>query len=1090
MSATNNSKEKKKSHSKFLQIILKHKAPILIIVAILVVGSVVAFFVFGRKSSDNGYNNYLAMTQIRLYADKTSFYIGDEATTNFSVVMPSELSGEKLDIYNQSGEKVYSMDAKDMTVDKNGDLTCSIPMQINTETDGMQTFTAVAGQNFSSELSVFVTPHITLEQVMKSYEVGADVSAYLEKEYADEEDAEKVAKAAEKFLKKDERVGEVAVHGTDVYYSTVDMVAGMIKCAPQDPDMLGSGSSTGQKQKTAVDGYVPPVGSATVGNGVSTRQTSFSEDSSIISAYNEPNGAIVKKNLIDSGNTGTNGNVLILRPATNALPVIPANNKLKSGAERINKITEGTIVEEKKDDDAVSAILTRELLDYGTIIIHGHGGFLSDENGNICSTVFLLYRCYLEQTDDLIEDMPTQLYNKMLEYASIDCQNKIGRTPTVEQLENYFSNFYGRTGNISEWRILSSWGPVTKLSVEEKQIKKTEKLQSDILMTSRYFMDRYSDAIFDNAIIYFGSCDALFCEQFNNWLINHGFKLVFGYEGTVQNITSLYNLKDVIDELTKTNKSQKWRTNTPIEACRSTENRLTNLFENIVQNAIWRDIVSVLNNDDTTMLFWGNPEFFYSGTGSISGKVMYKPDDSDTEKAKDTPCEGATITAYLYHNKQFVEQKKVKTNSKGEFTLKGIRCGAYVLVITDSEGNSKKVSIVADNKDNDGGTVYLEKEDIQSVGNAIEYKGAVYYWSRPDYNKLIRLTNDKEKVIFDAGKQNKKGKEQYAGRGQIAGAGNRIYFVIDNNNGNAKLCSVSLDGSDFKQYNSKKHDKPIGGIIGITPDKQFIETGIIDTSYYTYRLTRENYYFLNIKTGELSLIKGSADVLSADEDWFHSGEIFYIKYKESKRTITLYKSALDGSDKIKLGSFKTPRYDADAGYLTVSQALYPVIDNKPYVYFSYGVIQGTGLFFGSSRVARARLDGGDYKVIDTSNDNSTGALFFVNEDGGISYLDRTLRYDELEITYYWGNDGIYVMDSATGRGVRAFTRDEIYRNTTDFPKYSLSAESAEIVGNQAFVLLKSTLEGETMHQLIDNGSILLKKDLDSGKVTVISKTKK
>ena len=255
-------------------------------------------------------------------------------------------------------------------------------------------------------------------------------------------------------------------------------------------------------------------------------------------------------------------------------------------------------------------------------------------------------------------------------------------------------------------------------------------------------------------------------------------------------------------------------------------------------------------------------------------------------------------------------------------------------------------------------------------------------------------------------------------------------------------------------------------------------------------MTRENYYFLNIKTGELSLIKGSADVLSADDDWFHSGEIFYIKYKESKRTITLYKSALDGSDKIKLGVFKTPRYDADAGYLTVSQALYPVIDNKPYVYFSYGVIQGTGLFFGSSRVARARLDGGDYKVIDTSNDNSTGALFFVNEDGGISYLDRTLRYDELEITYYWGNDGIYVMDSATGRGVRAFTRDEIYRNTTDFPKYSLSAESAEIVGNQAFVLLKSTLEGETMHQLIDNGSILLKKDLDSGKVTVISKTKK
>lgn len=799
-------KIEKRGKSSLLQKILAHKVLILIIVAIFVVGSVVAFFVFDRKSSDNGYNNYLAMTQIRLYADKTSFYIGDEATSNFSVVIPSELSGEKLDIYNQSGEKVYSMDAKDMTLDKNGDLTCSIPMQINTETDGMQTFTAVAGQYFSSELSVFVTPHITLEQVMKSYEVGADVSAYLEKEYADEEDAEKVAKAAEKFLKKDERVGEVAVHGTDVYYSTVDMVAGMIKCAPQDPDMLGSGSSTEQKQKTAVSGYVPPVGSATVGNGVSARQTSFCEDSNIISAYNEPNGAIVKNNLIDSGNTGTNGNVLILRPATNALPVLPANNKLKSGAERINKTTEGTIVEEKKDDDAVSAILTRDLANYGTIILHGHGGCLPDENENISSTLFLLYRCYLEQTDDLIEDMPKQLYNKMLEYAAIDYQTKTGRAPKAEQLEDFCGNFYGTIGNISQWKIFSSWRPVIKITVEDKQIKKREKNQCDILMTSSFIMDHYNDIMFDNAIIYFGSCDALFCEQFNIWLINHGFKLVFGYEGTVQNITSLYNLKDVIDELTKTNKTQKWRTNTPIEACKSTENRLTNLFENIVQNAIWRDIVSVLYNDDTTMLFWGNPEFFYSGTGSISGKVMYKPDDSDAEKAKDTPCEGATVTAYLYHNKQFVEQKKVKTNSNGEFNLEGIRCGAYVLVITDSEGNSKKVSIVVDNKDNDGGTVYLEKRKIisQPVGEVVEYNDALYYWKERVFDdsyhetKLVCYKDGKEKVLFDTKSIPDEWDIGFYGDGKIAIANDRIFFIVCDIDGGA-IYSCDLNGKNAKK---------------------------------------------------------------------------------------------------------------------------------------------------------------------------------------------------------------------------------------------------------------------------------------------------
>ena len=1099
MSATNFSKEKKKGQLKFIQTILKHKVLILIIVAILVVGSVVAFFVFGRKSSDNGYNNYLAMTQIRLYADKTSFYIGDEATSNFSVVIPSELSGEKLDIYNQSGEKVYSMDAKDMTLDKNGDLTCSIPMQINTETDGMQTFTAVAGQYFGSELSVFVTPHITLEQVMKSYEVGADVSAYLEKEYADEEDPEKVAKAAEKYLKKDERVGGVAVHGTDVYYSTVDMVAGMIKCAPQDPDMLGSGSSTEQKQKTAVSGYVPPVGSATVGNGVSARQTSFSEDSNIISAYNEPNGAIVKKNLIDSGNTGTNGNVLILRPETDDMDAINMYNIEDYGPELIQKVAAGNTIERRFDDDAVRSIFSRELVDYGTIILQTHGGLLYDEDGNVCNATYLMYRC----GNETIQQNLDEIQAKLDEFAKMDYEIKTGHIPNNEKYNDFYSQFYGHANNTDEWRIVSEQSIPLIRSIKKFGVIKDkyyDKYVADVQMTSRYFMKTYSSFYFDNTIFYLGACESMGYIDFNVWLINHGVKAVIGYEKEVSIELSLSLFGSLSKDLTIANSSNKWRTNTLANISEEGIFKKKNIISNIT--AVLRPIpvledyntlagwgYSKLHGDSTQMIFLGNPEFFYSGTGSISGKVMYKPDDSDAEKAKETPCDGATVTAYLYHNKQFIEQKKVKTDSKGEFNLEGIRCGAYVLVITDSEGNSKKVSIVADNKDNDGGTVYLEKEDIQSVGNAIEYKGAVYYWSRPDYNKLIRLANDKEKVIFDAGKQNKKGKEQYAGRGQIAGAGNRIYFVIDNNNGNAKLCSVSLDGSDFKQYNSKKHDKPIGGIIGITPDKQFIETGIIDTSYYTYRLTRENYYFLNIKTGELSLIKGSADVLSADDDWFHSGEIFYIKYKESKRTITLYKSALDGSDKIKLGSFKTPRYDADAGYLTVSQALYPVIDDKPYVYFSYGVIQGTGLFFGSSRVARARLDGGDYKVIDTCNDNSTGALFFVNIDGGISYLDRTLTYDELGIDYYWGDDGIYVMDSATGRGVKAFTRDEIYQNTKEFSKYSLSAESAEIVGNKAFVLLQSTSEGETIHQIIIDGSVMLMKDLKSGKVTVVNKTK-
>ena len=1084
MSASN-----KKQSNHWMNWISAHKWMILMAIALITVGSVITFFILHKNSPENTYNDYLSKVQIRLSADKTSFFTGDEATANFTVVIPGELSAEKIEIRDRSGKKITSVNSKDMTLDKSGDLTCSIPVTINTESDGMQTFTAEAGEYVSSELSVFVTPPITPDQVKKSFEVGSDVSDFLSENYSDEEDGDKLAKAAEKYLKKDKRVREVAVRGTNVYYSTVDKVAGLISCAPRDPDSLGMYDAT-DSHNASVRQLATPVGYAASPEITSTptHETPFSENSNLIKAYQSSAAPTGLNDYIDSGNTGTNGNVLILRPATNAFVTLPANNRLKAGANKIKNAAGGEIVTEKKDDEAVRAILTRKLSDYGTIVLHGHGGVLPDDDGNIISNVFLLYKAYLDQIDDTIEDTPTQLYNKMTEYAAIAYPNQNGHEPTAEDLQAFCSNYYGQISDVSQWRVYPQWSTVAV----RKNDRKKPIFESEIVMTSRYFMELYNDVMFDNAVMIFGTCNALYYDPFNEWLINHGFKMVLGYEGTINNALSLYNFSDVIDELTDISDTEKWRTQTPDETTRKNDNKsIINLPENITQEFVLKNLNQLTHGSDH-MLFLGNPDFYYAGTGSIRGKVMYKENDSDN--AAESPCAKATITAYLYHNKQFVEQKKVQTNQNGEFVLLDIKCGAYVLKIKDASGSGKTVSIVADQKENDGGCVYLEKKADGSkfVGKAVSYEDAVYYTGigmiDADYYsvplELCCYKNGKETVLLDVNRTFTDGNSLLTIYGDIAIANGKIYFWLMDWEGDSCICSYNIK---TKKAVRIKGTKNVNDIVGLSSDGKYLVFCKDDTEN---SLNYQTYYVLNTEDESPSVTKGKQNCSIA----LRNGVLYYSQYNPSKKTYDVFRAAPDGADATKLGSFKAPKMinsvDGEPFYPT--EFVFRTVNDVDTLYFAYRLSYTHNDAKSKIWIAKVNLDTAESKLIINGKKATEFKDFIIHDDGSVSSADFSRQWDE-KVYYHSDDNCYYVMNQDDLYSVsRSDGKATVLLRKSEYEKYCKDDSETYLANicfsdNKAYIEIR--LYGDYENDIPPSG-FLLEKDLKTGKVTLISKYKR
>lgn len=660
---------------------------------------------------------------IRLMPERSSYYIDEDGTDTISVMIPNdrmielgisaESFQEKIDIIDSTGKVCAEIPSESLSIDGQGNVFGKASIVVNTKESGAYSFYAKTGDYTSAQAMIYVTPHISEKQVNEALELGEDLTAFLKDKYTEDDSDDTLVKAATKFLKHDERVDQVLTDETSVTFTTTAGIINVFNVKAHDPELLSEGSDVSEVE--------------------------FETETQTTELYNQyGDGASVQTGdgpiRLDSGNTASNGNVLILRPATNAMNDIQIG-QLKSAAKKINKITDSSIVAEYKNDDAVRAIMSGELVKYGTVILQTHGAKLSkQENGvsTTCGVSFLMYRNKTFRENTIANDLEAKLrsYSRM-EY---EISNK---TSSQEQLDDFYRQFYGKIGEADTWRMYFLYARDWEDSVGLRFV-------GDIAMTSGYLMERYAESSFDNTVFYIGACEGACFPGFNEWLLNHGCQVVLGYTNAVNVNMSLLDFNDLFDQLTANNSQVEWRTQNLSEANENNENRFVNVVENIAQESLRK--ISELINNSTGMLLMGNDDFFYRGDGTLSGHVyyLYNLDEGRTEEK---PCEGASLTPHLFKNQVFEGQDGITTASDGSFSFKELRCGVYAIEVKNDLRQENIVSIVFDRESLDGGKIYLPGPSLK--GKVVEKQTG-----KPIEGAKVELTGKrdgvKHEVVTDA----------------------------------------------------------------------------------------------------------------------------------------------------------------------------------------------------------------------------------------------------------------------------------------------------------------------------------------------------
>ena len=371
-------------------------------------------------------------------------------------------------------------------------------------------------------------------------------------------------------------------------------------------------------------------------------------------------------------------------------------------------------------------------------------------------------------------------------------------------------------------------------------------------------------------------------------------------------------------------------------------------------------------------------------------------------------------------------------------------------------------------------------DNQQLVGEVVPYNDALYYWkisSIEDWgasisHKLVCYKNGEETTVLDTSSiPDEWDYGGFYGEGKIAIANEKIFFTVSDNCGVGEcIYSCDLKGKNLKQLNGDE-------IKGLSLDGKYL---IADSRAYAVDPDVQYYVIINTETNKVKEVDKNAMY----SIWSYNGFVYYDKYNKLEEAIELYKVSPDKLENKKLCTIRASAED-EYSIPCIGQALYPVINGEEYVYFSIGYIVGTGNFFSNSKIVRAKLDGSDFKVIDSSQEDESSTLFSVNKDGSVKLSDINLTYQDLLTTYYCADNKIYSIDPTNGVGKVVMTSDEYQPFTKNFPKDShIYVQSVDLFENKVYIRVESRTE-QTMHSFIVNGGVILEKDLDSGKVKLI-----
>lgn len=625
-----------------------------------------------------------------LGTDRTQFYVGEREEATLCVYLSREIENGTIDILDKEKNKVTSISVEDMDTYDSQYQYKEIDIIIYEETDMLKSYTAVYECYESTPLNLYITPHITKENVELCGEILEDLHDYLSENKIKED---KLLEIACEWLNADKRVSAAGIQQGMVLFSTVDCVMGSFSIKTEG-----------------------------------TFGAAYEEDEVLLEQYQNLYNTQERKHIYDI-DTITNSKVLVLRP----LYGVDDDCTVEYHAEYGKKIAE-TLRDEsdictncKVNEDCeqcrrcdviednwcykylggltIQSMNENDMTDYGFVFYNTHGTVMEKKSGGMQA----LYQVGKYETMELaLEDME--------KIVQVDYENE----NTEDVYTDFYDKFYGLYGESESYRMIYG----------------KDNGKPAIYHTSNLIMDYYSNKFFDNTIFYFGICSTFQDEVLNQFLLNHGAQCIIGYPMKVGLLAEKLHCQKVFDTFLSDSKQEKYRSYNLIEAEEKKSGvgmlllfKIEGVLEKIESK--WFEVNQGLP------YYVGNEDYFFKGTTTLYGTV--KVENPDGTKI---PCTDALISAYRLDAGEFkVACENIPTKENGEFALEDIRCGVYVIKVTDKNGKETLKTMRFDEENQNGGEIVL-KEEVP------DYYQYIYEQLLPKYG-YANMETMKETATFD-----------------------------------------------------------------------------------------------------------------------------------------------------------------------------------------------------------------------------------------------------------------------------------------------------------------------------------------------------
>lgn len=331
---------------------------------------------------------------------------------------------------------------------------------------------------------------------------------------------------------------------------------------------------------------------------------------------------------------------------------------------------------------------------------------------------------------------------------------------------------------------------------------------------------------------------------------------------------------------------------------------------------------------------------------------------------------------------------------------------------------------------------------------------------------VFRGADGTENVLFEA-----------EGYGAVVIVGDRLFYESPMNEyGSTVIRSCTLDGQDVVEYGE-------GELLFGTDDGR----GIICKVMSKMRIDR------------IEVIENIRKVLVENAIYLdRKGDIIYYQPQEADSEaaifgqVTLAQVKTDGSNPKNLYTTAPDLYEGDfQGAAEIARLI--VREDK--IYFSYGSVSGSAMFFQGGKVIKMDSDGNNAEVA-AGNEGLVNSIFSVNEDGSVS--SEFSQFDEILFTpgeKTFSMDGtMYVFDKSTGAPEVILTPED-YASVGSglcnyYDTFCLQIDPLEVSGGCAYYLASYGTEdpsgniGWRTAYRRENGA-LLEKNLETGAVTTL-----